>query len=57
MAMKNEEDSKSLSFKFVKSAKSTKLPIASSNRTFQGNDEKSEDIDYIVSTEGREIKR
>ena len=57
MAMKNEEDTKSLSFKFVKSTKSTKLPIASSSKTFQGNDEKAEDIDYVVSTEGREIKR
>ena len=57
MAMKNDEDTKSLSFKFVKSAKSTKLPIAASSKTFQSNDEKAEDIDYVVSTEGREIKR
>ena len=57
MAMKNEEESKSLSFKFAKSKKSTKLQLGNNRKTFQINDEDVDDIDYVLSTEGKEFKR
>ena len=58
MAMKNNEDqSKSLSFKFAKQKKSTKLPLGSNNKAFHVNKEETYDIDFVLSAEGREIKR
>ena len=57
MATKNDQESKSFSFKFAKSKKSSKLPLENNRRTFEVKDEEADDIDYVVSTEGKEIRR
>lgn len=57
MAMNNEDESKSFSFKFSKSKKSSRLPLCSKSRTFQAKQDEVDDIDYVISTEGKEFKR
>lgn len=57
MATKDDGSTQSFSFKFAKSKKPSRLQLESSNRTFQIKGEDADDIDYVVSTEGKEFKR
>ena len=60
MASTNEvvsKDEKSFSFKIAKSKKTSALSLENHNSTFKEKKEDQDDIDYVVSTEGKQFKR